>query len=80
MFDLASREDIREELDVMSEEWDFTLVRTFHDIYIVPLPDNEMFNMRFRDFRESIATKCQKGRGLFAMLYYHGYSLDVFWR
>ena len=28
LFDLASREDIREELDVMSEEWDFTLVRT----------------------------------------------------
>ena len=25
LFDLASREDIREELDVMSEEWDFTL-------------------------------------------------------
>ena len=33
LFDLASREDIREELDVMSEEWDFTLVRTFHDLY-----------------------------------------------
>jgi len=60
LFDLASREDIREELDVMSEEWDFTLVRTFHDIYIVPLPDNEMFNMRFRDFRESIATNAKK--------------------
>lgn len=60
LFDLASREDIREELDVMSEEWDFTLVRTFHDIYIVPLPDNEMFNMRFMDFRESIATNAKK--------------------
>ena len=60
LFELASREDIRDELEVMSEEWDFTLVRTFHDIYIVPLPDNEMFNMRFREFRESISSNAKK--------------------
>lgn len=60
LFELASREDIRDELAVMSEEWDFTLVRTFHDIYIVPLPDNEMFNMRFREFRESISSNAKK--------------------
>ena len=60
LFELASREDIRDELEVISEEWDFTLVRTFHDIYIVPLPDNEMFNMRFREFRESISSNAKK--------------------
>ena len=60
LFELASREDVRDELDVICEEWDITLVRTFHDIYLVPLPDNEMFSMRFREFRESISSNAKK--------------------
>lgn len=60
LFELASREEIRDELEEIGEEWDFTLVRTFHDIYIVPLPDNELFNMRFREFRESITPNARK--------------------
>lgn len=59
LFSLASDETVRLELETFSEEWGFYLLRTMHDLYLVPLPENEMFSARLRDLREHAASNAR---------------------
>lgn len=59
LFSLASDEAVRLELETFSEEWGFYLLRTTHDLYLVPLPENEMFSARLRDLREHVASNAR---------------------
>ena len=59
LFSLAADETVRLELETFSEEWGFYLLRTMHDLYLVPLPENEMFSARLRDLREHTASNAR---------------------
>ena len=59
LFSLASDETVRLELETFSEEWGFYLLRTMHDLYLVPLPENEMFSARLRELREHAASNAR---------------------
>lgn len=56
LFRMASDENVRQELEVFAEEWGFHLLITAHDIYLVPLSDNELFSAKLRDVRESASS------------------------
>lgn len=55
LFELAMTDNIRDELNEYEEEWKCKLVYTMHRLYLVPLTDNEMFNVRLREIRNSIS-------------------------
>lgn len=55
LFSLAMTDEIRNETDIYEDEWGCRVVRTMHNIYLVPASDNEMFNMRLRDIKKIIS-------------------------
>lgn len=59
LFSLASDEAVRQELEIFSEEWGFYLLRTVHDLYLIPLPENQMFSARLRELREHTASNAR---------------------
>ncbi len=59
LFRLASLQQVREELEIFSEEWDFRLITTSHNIYIVPLQDNDFFNVKLSDIRKSVSASAR---------------------
>lgn len=59
LFALASDESVRLELETFSEEWGFYLLRTVHDLYLIPLPENKMFSARLRELREHTASNAK---------------------
>lgn len=59
LFSAASDETVRLELETFSEEWGFYLLRTVHDLYLVPLPENEMFSARLRELRIHTASNAK---------------------
>ena len=59
LFSLAFDEAVRQELEIFSEEWGFYLLRTVHDLYLVPLPENQMFSARLRELREYTASNAR---------------------
>ena len=56
LFAAAQEDNVRSELEVFEEEWSFHLLRTPHDLYLIPLPDNDMFSVRLRELREHTAS------------------------
>lgn len=56
LFSYISIPEICDELDILSEEWDFKLIKAQHELYIVPLSDNELFNVKLREVRENVST------------------------
>lgn len=46
--------EILAELDIMKQEWDFTLHRTNGRLYLLPNSTNELFAQDNRDFRRSV--------------------------
>ena len=59
LFVMASDETVRLELETFSEEWGFYLLRTTHDLYLIPLSENEMFSTRMRELREHTASNAR---------------------
>ena len=59
LFSLAAEDSIRMELEIFQEEWQFYLLRTPHDLYLIPLSDNEMFSTRLRELREHTASNAK---------------------
>lgn len=59
LFSLAAEDAIRLELETFQEEWQFYLLRTPHDLYLIPLSDNEMFSIRLRELREHTASNAK---------------------
>ncbi|MBO5485128.1 MAG: hypothetical protein J5979_07970 [Lachnospiraceae bacterium] len=59
LFSLASDEAVQQELEIFSEEWGFYLLRTVHDLYLIPLPENQMFSARLRELREHTASNAR---------------------
>lgn len=55
LFRAASIQQVREELETFSEEWDFRLIMTAHNIYIVPLQDNDFFSIKLSDIRKNVS-------------------------
>ncbi len=56
LFSYASDTAVQDELDVFAEEWRFYIIRMAHDMYLVPLQDNEMFNVKLREIRENVGS------------------------
>lgn len=59
LFALAEEDAVRSALETFAEEWSFYLLRTPHNIYLIPLPDNEMFSVRLRELREHTASNAR---------------------
>lgn len=56
LFSYINNQEIRDNLDILAEEWDFKLIQAQHELYIVPLSDNELFNVKLREIRESVSS------------------------
>lgn len=53
LFNMAQNDDNYKNLEIIADEWNFHIISTLHNIYIVPLQDNELFSMKLREVREN---------------------------
>lgn len=53
LFNLAQEDRIYENLEIIADEWQFHIISTVHNMYLVPFPDNELFSVKLREIREN---------------------------
>ncbi len=56
LFEYASKEEVWDELETFSQEWDFYIVKAPHNLYLVPTQENTLFNLKLREVRENVSS------------------------
>lgn len=56
LFEYISKEGVWDELDTFAQEWDFYIVKSPHNLYIVPTQENTLFNVKLREVRENVGS------------------------
>lgn len=56
IFSFYYEEEVSEELDILQQEFDFTLLRAGRRIYLIPNQSNELFLQNNSDFKKSVGS------------------------
>lgn len=59
LFEYASMYEIWDELETASQEWDFHIVKSPHNLYLIPTQENTLFNTKLRDVKENVGSEAR---------------------